>query len=160
MDDYGSIGREFLSTLPAWGATFLFSYTPTKQVFLSTLPAWGATAAMGLPTWNIPISIHAPRVGSDFAPAAEGLFTVGFLSTLPAWGATLAIVDAMQSYTISIHAPRVGSDADGDHRDAAGILISIHAPRVGSDATPPRALRIEEPFLSTLPAWGATSPGA
>ena len=33
--------------------------------FQSTLPAWGATPASPRPTSSRPISIHAPRMGSD-----------------------------------------------------------------------------------------------
>ena len=46
------------------------------------------------------ISIHAPRVGSDYV-TVEGRFTIViFLSTLPAWGATLgrAVEDYISSY--------------------------------------------------------------
>ena len=56
------------------------------------------------------ISIHAPRVGSDFESLA-------YEYTLP----------------ISIHAPRVGSDLF-IRRLRAERRISIHAPRVGSDS--------------------------
>ena len=34
---------EFLSTLPAWGATQTYIMSSTISGFLSTLPAWGAT---------------------------------------------------------------------------------------------------------------------
>ena len=34
-------------------------------LFQSTLPVWGATAAPFSSTGTCPISIHAPRVGSD-----------------------------------------------------------------------------------------------
>ena len=101
--------------------------------FLSTLPAWGATFLRLPVRRGDPISIHAPRVGSDEQmqerETVEGLFlstlpawgatfliishtTLGmlFLSTLPAWGATRAVVDILSIIGISIHAPRVGSD--------------------------------------------------
>ena len=107
-------------------------------------------------TREVRISIHAPRVGSDF-------FTVGikispiyfnprspcgerhqvkadlaagklFQSTLPVWGATRKALSGSQGISISIHAPRVGSDPR-DCPTAARCGISIHAPRVGSDVT-------------------------
>ena len=79
-----------------------------------------------------PISIHAPRVGSDFAAAGillgwrnfnprspcgerrpedkmEHLIRA-FQSTLPVWGATPAEFYVAKHNYISIHAPRVGSD--------------------------------------------------
>ena len=56
----------FLSTLPAWGATWGWE-PPVALValFLSTLPAWGATMPSIQNYSKIDISIHAPRVGSD-----------------------------------------------------------------------------------------------
>ena len=106
----GAENGKFQSTLPAWGATFLF------------LP---------LLRWHV-ISIHAPRVGSDtISTNADNRYTI-FQSTLPAWGATKHLLNRLTFFRISIHAPRVGSDS----RIPCiwqGQEISIHAPRVGSD---------------------------
>ena len=147
---------QFLSTLPAWGATTMTISICTVLKFLSTLPAWGAT---WLRCWQLAardisihaprvgsdrylvntyhrifISIHAPRVGSD-PPVREIIQWEGiFLSTLPAWGATVPGRIKRSAAGISIHAPRVGSDG--------GITMDA----------------MENPsFLSTLPAWGATT---
>ncbi len=123
---------EFQSTLPVWGATPVGTPFLVGGWFQSTLPVWGATLRskrFGLhPTRfnprspcgerpedqanadkRIPVSIHAPRVGSDLdelgrptkwcfnprSPCGERLgnfntyfWTVGFQSTLPVWGAT------------------------------------------------------------------------
>ena len=60
----------FQSTLPVWGATRLGKQLLLLGQFQSTLPVWGATICrldMYIPS---PISIHAPRVGSD--PVAGG----------------------------------------------------------------------------------------
>ena len=102
---------EFLSTLPARGATCTWEDRDTAVSFLSTLPARGATPAgairnhatryfyprsprgerradQGGQVFVFPISIHAPREGSD-GVAFQGHFLDGvFLSTLPARGAT------------------------------------------------------------------------
>ena len=79
---------QFLSTLPARGATLLRVFLSlTRSIFLSTLPARGATKFRLLNVIPRRISIHAPREGSD---------TSG-----PFCGAGSAI---------SIHAPREGSD--------------------------------------------------
>ena len=56
--------------------------------FLSTLPARGATAACKKLERVQPISIHAPREGSDFRQSRKFTSKAGFLSTLPARGAT------------------------------------------------------------------------
>ena len=78
----------FQSTLPAWGATAILDAIATRLGFQSTLPAWGATVPHGAVSGINPISIHAPRVGSDY----------GFA------------IDTNHAFLISIHAPRVGSD--------------------------------------------------
>ena len=123
----------FQSTLPAWGATSEWMGKPARMhTFQSTLPAWGATffplhsfvnkmyfnprsphgeRPSGLTSLSCNgISIHAPRMGSDWrwrkASSADSDFNPrsphgerqnleaqnaaidAFQSTLPAWGAT------------------------------------------------------------------------
>ena len=58
-----------------------------------------------------PISIHAPRTGSD--------------------ARALALLPCLRE--ISIHAPRTGSDSEWRRHKAMANKISIHAPRTGSD---------------------------
>ncbi len=65
--------------------------------FLSTLPAWGATNTGGNVVHRYRISIHAPRVGSDLLFPGGLLIPHGFLSTLPAWGATLFFGSGVQT---------------------------------------------------------------
>ena len=126
-----------------------------RAIFQSTLPGWGATPVRQRARMHHFISIHAPRMGSDFGGVGvDEPFAV-----------------------ISIHAPRMGSDGRAD--GVAGLgLISIHAPRMGSDRNRPpasagrgdfnprspdgerhqgRAMTASEgKFQSTLPGWGAT----
>ena len=102
--------------------------------FLSTPPAWGATPRTAQAKQRKTISIHAPRMGSDFA---------GHIVT-----------DHIK--VISIHAPRMGSDA-GQRRAHRLRQISIHAPRMGSDRPTAADRQPAGQFLSTPPAWGATS---
>ena len=100
--------------------------------FLSTLPAWGATARparSSLPRWNFyPRSPRGERRLADLenqntnyfyprSPRGERLMGTApsateliFLSTLPAWGATVDYAIDRDAWRISIHAPRVGSD--------------------------------------------------
>ena len=82
---------QFLSTLPARGATAAaWASRSTCCIFLSTLPARGATAGPARCKCGPPISIHAPREGSDVAAAVDPAGDRSkFLSTLPARGATL-----------------------------------------------------------------------
>ena len=116
---------------------------------------WGATISCIICLFNIGISIHAPRVGSDDfwsfllssdlvfqstlpvwgATAVNVIHAAGgrFQSTLPVWGATHFGGHHFPVLLISIHAPRVGSDALGQRGKVVPGGISIHAPRVGSD---------------------------
>ena len=78
------------------------------------------------------ISIHAPRMGSDHRLVPFKVGVLVFLSTPPAWGATAPTRGRASGHFISIHAPRMGSDAirmGYQNQDD----ISIHAPRMGSD---------------------------
>ena len=91
----------------------MYLWSIRNWIFLSTLPAWGATTHSETMRQHFPISIHAPRVGSDdqqrpaapvvreisiHAPrvgsdkAIRGMLDIDalFLSTLPAWGATFS----------------------------------------------------------------------
>ena len=108
-------------------------------------------------SWSSPISIHAPRTGSDpctkgggadpahFNPRSphgerHGACAVAdtikrFQSTLPARGATMGALDMGLTEDISIHAPRTGSDEIPSASPSAAT-ISIHAPRTGSDVLP------------------------
>ena len=124
------------------------------------------------------ISIHAPRVGSDFVIFRVEWPSSLFQSTLPVWGATNAVPLRKSGLGISIHAPRVGSDHRRNQPDrctrdfnprspcgerpeklmrlADAVRISIHAPRVGSDVTQKCFKTQQTIFQSTLPVWGAT----
>ena len=56
---------QFQSTLPARGATIYTLVALGRVLFQSTLPARGATYSLSGQNRAIPISIHAPRTGSD-----------------------------------------------------------------------------------------------
>jgi len=165
----------FQSTLPVWGATQHLDTPPSRQSFQSTLPVWGATHRIAYCVQRVLVSIHAPRVGSDFIGQGAHLCPkvsihaprVGsdnkmktyklerkFQSTLPVWGATHRIAYCVQRVLVSIHAPRVGSDFIGQGAHLCP-KVSIHAPRVGSD-NKMKTYKLERKFQSTLPVWGAT----
>ena len=150
--------------------------------FLSTLPARGATPERGPSSSGEPISIHAPREGSDSFRVVMFAKSRLFLSTLPARGAT---PDKLVLTVVSEHfyprSPRGERHVYGEslpfgllflstlpargatrcRRSASGPPrpISIHAPREGSDASKAGMPPVEGAFLSTLPARGATFPG-
>ena len=124
-------------------------------IFQSTLPARGATKRSIFKRRTLPISIHAPRTGSDLLQDADGnpgrisihaprtgsdaIVTPAaatqyqFQSTLPARGATDGTDKRLMDELISIHAPRTGSDTLYRYLMLA-YIISIHAPRTGSDS--------------------------
>ena len=83
----------------------------------------------------LPISIHAPRVGSDARMAYQRGFARGFQSTLPVWGATTR------------KRARKRMDKHFNPRSPCG---ERPIPR----ESPCTAFR----FQSTLPVWGATIP--
>ena len=105
--------------------------------------------------YEVMISIHAPRMGSDKIQNST-----------------------LSCKKISIHAPRMGSDfrhpfvcsfhiyfnprsPDGERPFVHGWwqpppTISIHAPRMGSDAATEINRLWPQLFQSTLPGWGAT----
>ena len=56
--------------------------------FQSTLPVWGATSPPFRTQELRLISIHAPRVGSDYLSTSSPTGIFIFQSTLPVWGAT------------------------------------------------------------------------
>ena len=102
------------------------------------------------------ISIHAPRVGSDLIELKGRMEGLEFQSTLPVWGATMPCDANPVLYKISIHAPRVGSDQ-----------FTTTAVPVTDDFNPrsPCGERLldlmyqsilRRKFQSTLPVWGAT----
>ena len=125
-------------------------------LFQSTLPVWGATSVLRLYSLVGPISIHAPRVGSDECG-------------LP----------VPHSTYISIHAPRVGSDRFlllgssytryFNPRSPCGerlflfcfslafIIFQSTLPVWGATSITRRRMQNVVKFQSTLPVWGATA---
>ena len=81
--------RSFLSTLPAWRATYggVFFMADLKN-FYPRSPRGERLYGIDISDTKIGISIHAPRVGSDLPTSSRRWTPSSFLSTLPAWGAT------------------------------------------------------------------------
>ena len=145
--------KQFQSTLPVGGATrcklklprLIFNFNPRSPwgerhilelgpfvvcIFQSTLPVGGATDAPAHYAGRNPISIHAPRGGSD--TSAKHGFT--------------------KSFVISIHAPRGGSD-ERSAVPVKGKVISIHAPRGGSDEIA-HEFSLKEYHFNPRSPWG------
>ena len=128
------MAKEFLSTLPARGATNLLvqcndrkrNFYPRSPRGERPQPETGTAAVRDFYP-------RSPRGERPLARAATAARRGIFLSTLPARGAT--------------HHPGIQHGSNG---------ISIHAPREGSDALRRSSLAGSVSFLSTLPARGAT----
>ena len=111
-----------------------FHHLQNYQQFQSTLPVWGATFAVVFGNLLLPISIHAPRVGSDFNIFAIKNRRNNFNPRSPCGERRHHLLSRLQS------------------------KISIHAPRVGSDCPMAKTILDIRTFQSTLPVWGATAP--
>ena len=170
---------EFLSTLPAWGATFVLRCTTIRHFHFYPRSPRGERPA--LPMRGTQLSYFYPRsprgerqrklhphgIRNHFyprSPRGERLVDtfissiyITFLSTLPAWGATRrTFANNIRYIQISIHAPRVGSDRN---RPTAGRWRRYFYPRSPRGERPSTCPALPPPgkFLSTLPAWGATT---
>ena len=114
----------------------------------------GSDAVVDIHRQGRDISIHAPRVGSDYlAVALCGKEKISIHA--PRVGSDRFGFCMRSLSGISIHAPRVGSDNTA-WRMSAQLKISIHAPRVGSDKVFTFEIDDTNRFQSTLPVWGAT----
>ena len=126
-----------------------------KIIFQSTLPAWGATNNHQTEGYEKPISIHAPRMGSDAKTMSGTGFNILFQSTLPAWGATANNGGGTSRTHISIHAPRMGSDASFASERVFNSYFNPRSPHGERPERLPKPFQ-KQLFQSTLPAWGAT----
>ena len=108
----GKLSRISIPRTPGWGATAeRHDCRVLIHQFQSTHPGWGAThILLCLRFQPFVISIHAPRVGCDFAFWKSLHRNDGFQSTHPGWGATYRVAGLFVFHHISIHAPRVGCD--------------------------------------------------
>ena len=147
----------FLSTLPARGATqFLQILGGSGTNFYPRSPRGERPVDPHLQRALFDISIHAPREGSDPGDRFLRFVESIFLSTLPARGATLGYKDLDAGVLlISIHAPREGSDIHPRPGRHAGRDFYPRSPR-GERLSEREQAIIQELFLSTLPARGAT----
>ncbi len=126
--------RRFQSTLPVWGATKRTSAMPCKTRHFNPRSPCGERRGLLRGGFAIKsISIHAPRVGSDFEVFRMMDKEQQFQSTLPVWGATIYF--RRRSSSTSDFNPRspCGERLCPDCIYHEHIFISIHAPRVGSD---------------------------
>ena len=146
----------FQSTPPGWGATSRFPHRwPATRNFNPRPPDGERQRDGSRVQLAVPISIHAPRMGSDTACHAVRLRPGLFQSTLPGWGATLSKLGMRPTLAFQSTLPVWGATCSG-RRSCPGRAISIHAPRMGSDSGFGFVSLSYALFQSTLPGWGAT----
>ena len=101
----------FQSTPPVRGATTRSGKLANPYVCFNPRPPCGERPSLcSLSRLLLPVSIHAPRAGSD----QSGLIH-------------------RSKWQVSIHAPRAGSDGWSGNKCGGNAVVSIHAPRAGSD---------------------------
>ena len=128
------LAKKFQSTLPARGATL------QRQHIAAGIPHFNPRSPHGERPCSArrcgllrPISIHAPRTGSDGICIVFSFRQYGRISIhAPRTGSDCRRIRCARSVCISIHAPRTGSDG-AISTGGKGDAISIHAPRTGSD---------------------------
>ncbi|QTA93757.1 Uncharacterized protein dnm_098630 [Desulfonema magnum] len=140
--------RRFNPRPPCGERHQIFKQFLTFVLFQSTPPVRGATDISRAFPPELPVSIHAPRAGSDpsqfgdidvsiHAPRAGSdtpryaVFLVMFQSTPPVRGATLYSVAAKPPSSFNPRPP-CGERRGNCHFDTVDT-VSIHAPRAGSD---------------------------
>ena len=100
----------FNPSSPCRGATYDIKELGKQLKFQSTLPVRGATVLAGKRSITIPISIHAPRAGSDAKARVPASFRSHFNPRSSCGERPLRRRLLRHQRRISIHAPRAGSD--------------------------------------------------
>ena len=123
--------------------------------FQSTLPGWGATFGGAAGAFHGHISIHAPRMGSDWNARAGNCTPPRFQSTLPGWGATRRPFRSVWRRNFNPRSP------DGERLSNVYDLVNrlrfqSTLPGWGATRLPDAIRGTPKRFQSTLPGWGAT----
>ena len=147
----------FQSTLPVRGATPDTNVTTVRRIhFNPRSPCGERRGILSAVCASLPISIHAPRAGSDSVPSSGIGVSQYFNPRSPCGERHTFGANTAAGNTISIHAPRAGSDAQPKKHINLRRHISIHAPRAGSDVDLVVLIAEFSLFQSTLPVRGAT----
>ena len=103
-----------------------------------------------------PISIHAPRTGSDGTPDDDRCTVAAISIHAPRTGSDVYATRYSIQNWISIHAPRTGSDLQPAGRSAGHGDFNPRSPHGERHSPPNESWSRNQPFQSTLPARGAT----
>ena len=104
------------------------------------------------------ISIHAPRMGSDQHPIKFRDMHVGFQSTLPGWGATLYHAASRTTVLFQSTLPGWGATRDTPKSGRLPYNFNPRSPDGERHDFRHRHPQVKK-FQSTLPGWGATLGG-
>ena len=129
---------------------------PISAAYFNPRSPWGERPDWPLPAQGrLPISIHAPRGGSDHRLRFGGHTAYDFNPRSP-WGerqpGAFKIIDSADFNPRSPWGERLR----GAPAFSFQVCISIHAPRGGSDDIKACRQELAEEFQSTLPVGGAT----
>ena len=152
-----SVGSIFQSTLPGWGATRAVVRAVPKVAISIHAPRMGSDLAPAI-RLRVPagISIHAPRMGSDYACWLSARFHPVFQSTLPGWGAT---TPATATATPTGHFNPRSPDGERLFTLPASTFRRVFQSTLPGWGATRMRLGHQSPFMafqSTLPGWGAT----
>ena len=121
---------------------------------------WGATGVFEQSIGGPYISIHAPRVGSDYASPAPLSAPCVFQSTLPVWGAPhLHIQRTPLDVEFQSTLPVWGAPGNRWSAPQCSNRFQSTLPVWGATSISPSISARWLRFQSTLPVWGATSAG-
>ena len=126
--------REFQSTRPVWGATFLRRCTILRTPnFNPRAPCGARPSWRGSNTRQNQFQSTRPVWGATNRRAGGRPWQINFNPRAPCGARLLYGQASVAGCIISIHAPRVGRDFTLSPLPYMGSGISIHAPRVGRD---------------------------
>ena len=148
---------QFQSTLPGWGATPMISTRVLPRTNFNPRSPDGERRSDHCRCHYRPeISIHAPRMGSDYAPLICFNVCSIFQSTLPGWGATKRSDDMTQKILFQSTLPGWGATFSKSTRRKTMTKFQSTLPGWGATADTTALMALATLFQSTLPGWGAT----
>lgn len=90
--------------------SFLRRFSLSAKLFHFSLLLWGVIYYSALFLLFLTISIHAPRMGSDYISPVAALLDTLFSIHAPCVGSVNVEIGSLDRFGISIHAPRMGND--------------------------------------------------
>ena len=150
---------KFQSTLPVGGATVFPASSMVRSRNFNPRSPWGERREETREElYQIAISIHAPRGGSDFKRKLDLLFPEISIHAPRGGSDVVSVIQAVNVYNFNPRSPW-GERRCSPIAPPPSSPISIHAPRGGSDRRVRKESKDHKVFQSTLPVGGATATG-